>query len=207
MQDEEKIISLLQDGKAPELGEAAARRIAANATTEFIRTKPARGGAFAGFAAKLAGLMRGPALAGGFALAVACAVIVWQGKSGDVVLPKDKIARQKVLLAEFNEMFNGKLQAVISMNGETKIVLGETSAEKGTPVAISLVADGKKVDIVSFSGQNVKLSLGGREVSFDTLDDGKGGVILAGDKIFWTSHKGEARQAPGLKIKAQLLEM
>lgn len=206
MQDEEKIISLLRDEEAPALGEVAAKRVAANATTEFIRTQPARGGFLAGLRARLVASGRGRALAGGFALAMALAVIVWQG-SGDVVQPKDKLERQKVLLAEFNEMFNGKLQAVISVNGETKIVLGETSAERGTPVAISLVVDGKKVEIVSFSGQNVKLSLGGREVSFDALDDGRGGVILAGDRIFWTSHKGEARQAPGLKINAQLLEM
>lgn len=210
MQDEEKIISLLRDEAAPPLGDAAAKRIAANAAAEFIRTKPGRASLFGALRIRANGMRRIPLMAGSFAAAALAAfAFVWQfaHQPSGVMLPKDAIERQRVLLAQFNELFGGKLQAVVTVNGQTQIILGETGTARGAPVVIRLNAEGQKIDILSFSGETVKVSVGGREVSFDALEDGRGGVILAGEKLLWTSRKGAAQHAPGMKIKAQLLEM
>lgn len=210
MQGEEKIISLLQDDAAPELGQAAAKRIAASAAAEFIRTKPGSVGLFETLRMKLNEMSRIPFMVGSSAAVVlALFAVVWQftHQPPVIALPQDGVERQKVLLAAFNEMFNGKLQAIVSVNGQTQLVLGENAVGKGTPVVINLTVGGQSVDIVSFSGQNVKVSVGGREVNFDALEDGRGGVILAGDKFLWTSRPGENIPAPGMEINAQLLEM
>ena len=208
MSDDEKIIKLLQDDGAPELGADAARRIAARATSEFIRTRPAAGGGF--LHRFMEALSDKPLrLAGGFAVIALLCFFAWQGmhRGDSVVVAARDLDREKIVLAEFNELFGGRLQAVISTGGQTQIVLGEKDAQHGQPVVIHLSEKGQTVDIMSFSGENLQVSIGGRQVNFETLVDGQGGVILAGEKLFWQGGKASPGGAADLKIEAKALEM
>ncbi|MBI1216729.1 MAG: hypothetical protein GC185_13045 [Alphaproteobacteria bacterium] len=220
MQDEEKIISLLRDERAPALGEDATRRIAHAATQEFIRTRPAAGG---GFRQALAGMLRpanndsgGGGLRAPVMAALLLAIFVgslavlshYREMTGDrPQLAQDDAARQKTILAQFNAEFSGRVQAVISTDGHMQIVLGKRQTAEAQPIAISLAAGKRKVEILSFSGENVKVSLGGKELSFEALSDGGKGVILTGGKLFWTNRANSPQSVEGLKIRAKVLEM
>ena len=201
MSDDDKIIKLLQDEGAPPLGEVAARRITNLVVTEFKNTQPRKAGFFASF--------RLPVMAAaGFAALVVACFFAWKTllpDVGAVIVAGGQAERERIILAQFNEMFDGRLQAVVTVNGKTQIVLGEQAAARGQPVAIHLSEQSQKIDIISFSGENLQVSIGGREVNFDTLVDAKGGVILAGENLFWNGGKAEGE--PGLKINAKMLEM
>jgi hypothetical protein len=133
-------------------------------------------------------------------------IVVFHPRGGDHV--EVSVAdRQKAVLAEFNAVFGARLQAVINADGKTQVVLADRDAPQGQPVHIHLSGSGHDVDIVSFSGENLSLMLNGQQVNFEALVDGKGGVILAGEKVFWHDGKGDVAGNPELKINARALEM
>lgn len=192
MSDDDNIIRLLQADGAPALGGEATQRIAARAAMEFRNAQSARQKKFS---------FRKPLFAGFAiaAMAVLC-VLAWQPDA-----QTSRASRERVLLAEFNEMFGGRLQAVVTANGRTRLVLGDADAVRGQPVVIRLSEKGQQVDIVSFSGENLEVSIGGRTLSFDALVDSGGRVILAGEDFLWRDGKGAGEA--GLEIQAKELEM
>jgi hypothetical protein len=200
MADDDKIIRLLQEDGAPALGEDAKQRIAARAVAEFRQARPAAG----------TGMRRLP-LWGGMALgAVAACLVMLLATRHDlstVTNIREQQEREQVMLAQFNDMFRGRLRAVISAGGQTQIVLSESELPaQRQPVAIRLTEKGQTVDIVSFSGENVKVKIAGREVDFDTLVDGQGKVILAGEELFWREGA-NPRKGQDLTVNARLMEM
>jgi hypothetical protein len=203
--DNEKIIRLFRDGDGPGLGDAAKRRIVNAATFEFSRTRPRHRGFGAALRNKLAEFAAIPMLTATTCATVAALLFGIWTVFHQVTMTD--LERQKRVLAEFNEVFGAKLQAVISTDGKTRIVLSESDGPQGQPIAIHLSSQGHNIDIVSFSGENVTFSVAGKQVNIDALVDGKGGVILAGEKLFWHAGRGEMQDVPDLKITAQALEM
>lgn len=200
MADDDKIIRLLQEDGAPALGEDAKQRIAARAVAEFRQTRPTVG----------TGMRRLP-LWGGMALgAVAACLVMLLATRHDlstVTNIREQQEREQVMLAQFNDMFRGRLRAVISAGGQTQIVLSENDLPgQRQPVAIRLTEKGQTVDIVSFSGENVKVKIAGREVDFDTLVDGQGKVVLAGEELFWREGANPPKRQD-LTVNARLMEM
>ncbi|MEZ0225452.1 MAG: hypothetical protein ACAH83_12925 [Alphaproteobacteria bacterium] len=191
--DNENIVKLFRDDDGPGLSPAAKRRIVTLATQEFERARPPQRGLMGRFAPMLA--------------AAACAAIVFGFWAAFRQAPMTDAERQKTVLAEFNTVFGTQLQAVITDDGKTQILLADKGAQRGQPVIIHLSGQGHNIDIMSFSGENVSLNVGGQQVSFDALVDGKGGVILAGEKLFWNGGTGKLEGAPDIQIKAQALEM
>jgi hypothetical protein len=194
--DNEKIVKLFREDDGPGLSPAAKRRIVSMATREFERTQRQRRGFMGRFSATYM-----------LAAVAACAAIVFGLWTALQRAPMTDIDRQKRVLAEFNAVFGTQLQAVIKDDGKTQIFLADKGSARGQPVIIHLSGQGHDIDIMSFSGENVSLNIGGRPVSFDALVDGKGGVILAGERIFWHGGAGKLEGAPGIQIKAQALEM
>lgn len=194
--DNEKIIKLFREDDGPGLSPVAKRRIVTLATQEFERARPQH----QGFMGRFAGM---PVLAA----VVACAAAVFGLWVTFQPAPMTDAERQKAVLAEFNAVFGTQLQAVITDDGKTQILLADKGAQRGQPVIIHLSGQGHDIDIMSFSGENVSLNVGGQQVSFDALIDGKGGVILAGEKLFWHGGVGKLEGAPDIQIKAQALEM
>lgn len=200
MADDDKIIRLLQEDGAPALGEDAKQRIAARAVAEFRQARPVTG----------TGMRRLP-LWGGMALgAIAACLVMLLATRHDITGVnnlREQQEREQVMLAQFNDMFKGRLRAVISAGGQTQIVLSENDLPmQRQPVAIRLTEKGQTVDIVSFSGENVKVKIAGREVDFDTLVDGQGKVILAGEGLFWREGV-NPRKGQDLTVNARLMEM
>ena len=194
--DNDKIVKLFREDDEPALSAAAKVRIVNAAVAEFERSRPE---------AMRFGIIRSrPAMALLAAAFAALLVVVFRPHPVEPTIAD----RQRAVLAEFNEVFGARLQAIINTDGKTQVVLAEgDQPHQGQPLHIHLSGPGHDVDIVSFSGENVSLSLGGKQVSFDALVDGKGGVILAGDRVFWHDGKGDVADSPGLKIDAHALEM
>ncbi len=189
--DNDKIVKLFRDEAEPGLSDMAKQRIIGAAVTEFERSRPAR----VSFMRPLAGLA--------IAAAVTCllAVAIWPTAPA----PMSDAERQKAVLAEFNQVFGQRLQAVVNEDGKTEIILADKDQPRGQPLHIHLSGEGHSVDVTSFSGQNLTLTINGRQINFDALVDAKGGIILSGEKLFW--HGGDAPAVDGLKVKAQPLEM
>jgi uncharacterized glyoxalase superfamily protein PhnB len=204
--DDDKIISLFGEDQGVKMDAAARRRILSHVSGEYDAAKPHRmPGADASYMPpRPAGALRTV-----FMTVIACMAVLaigWQ--QGHVRFGQDDAAREKVILAEFNELFGGRVQAVINAGGQTQIVLAEQGTVlQGQPVVIRFTDKGRDVEVMSYSGQTVQVSLGGRDVVFETLVSGDGRVILAGEKVFWDGSRGEIADAPGVKIKTGLLEM
>lgn len=195
--DNDKIVQLFRKDDGPGLSQTSRARIVNLAVAEFERSRqqPARRrGIFIGYPAL--GMLAAAALA-------AIVIVALHGRQPEL----STVDRQKAVLAEFNAVFGARLQAIINADGKTQVLLAERDAPQGQPVHIHLSGSGHDVDIVSFSGENLSLSLNGRQVNFEALVDGRGGVILTGDKVFWHDGKGDVADDPNLKINARALEM
>jgi hypothetical protein len=207
--DDDKIISLFGEDSNAKMDAASRKRVLSLAAVEYTASKPHRRPAE--YSPHHAVVHRASPVRAVFLTALVIFLflgVAWQRGSihfGEA--PREQ--REKLLLAEFNQLFEGRLQAVISTGGQTQIVLAAAgaAAPRGQPVLIRFTDKGKDVEVVSFSGQTVQVQLGGRELVFDTLVNGEGRVILAGEKVFWDGSKGTVTDAPAVKIKTEVLEM
>lgn len=207
--DDDKIISLFGEDRDVKMDANARKRILNLAAVEYSLLKPKRRPTE--FSTHHAVVHRGNPLRAAFLTALVICLflgVAWQ--RGHLHFGQaHREQREKVLLAEFNQLFEGRLQAVISTGGQTQIVLAPAgaAAPRGQPVMIRFTDQGKDVEVMSFSGQTVQVQLDGRDLVFDTLVNGEGRVILAGEKVFWDGSKGAVTDAPAVKIKTEVLEM
>jgi uncharacterized glyoxalase superfamily protein PhnB len=207
--DDDKIISLFGEDREVKMDATSRKRILDLAAVEYsvikTRRRPAE------YSPHHAIVHRPSPLRAVFLTALVFCLflgVAWQ--RGSIQFgPAPQVQREKLLLAEFNELFGGRVQAVISAGGKTQIVLSEAGAPapRGQPVVIRFNDKGRDVEVMSFSGQTVQVNLDGRDVVFDTLVSGEGRVILAGEKVFWDGSKGEVTDAPAVKIRTEVLEM
>lgn len=207
--DDDKIISLFGEDREVKMEAASRKRVLERAAAEYAAAKPHRRPVE--YSPHHAVVHRGSPLRAAFLTALVICLflgVAWQRGSiqfGEA--PREQ--REKALLAEFNELFGGRLQAVISSGGQAQIVLAPAgaAAPRGQPVLIRFTGKGKDIEVMSFSGQTVQVQLDGRELVFDTLVNGEGRVLLAGEKVFWDGSKGEVIDAPAVKIRTTILEM
>ena len=221
---EDKIVELFREPQGPGLSEEAKRRIAARALERYEQARPQKSDLKKTVPAGLAAQFLAAPLYARAGLAVFCvAALLLAGVSIGHRLPrgdqqalpeqafsepaKNSAAREKILLSQLSEVFGDRLQAVITRGGKIQIVVSDVPGPRGQPVEIHIASVDGDVDIMSFSGRQVSLSVDGRQVSFDALVDGKGGVILAGEKLFWQDGKGALDGAPDVKIGARALDM
>ena len=94
------------------------------------------------------------------------------------------------VLRQYRESFPKQLRAVITQNSEADIVLSASGDTPDTqPVAIQIKRGGDEVKVLTFSGQNIVLTLNGKKFSFEVLLDGDGNILLIGEEFIWNSNK------------------
>jgi hypothetical protein len=111
------------------------------------------------------------------------------------------VAASTRLIQELNDLFPGRIRAVIMEGPNSTIVLSEQPAAHGSePVLVRLRRNGDSLVIVTFSGQSVDLG----PQRFEVLADGARGVLLVGEDFVWSSG-GPAHLPPWTRVEARTL--
>lgn len=209
MDKDDKIIELLQsDAYTPSLAKDTLARIVMNATAEYERIKPVKISFFDTLKQTIFSFSaRNIALpAGAFAAVILCLFFI-PPKLQTIRTAQTDVQQEKYILAQFNEIFGERLQAIISVNDKTQIVLGDKAVSRGQPIVIHMQDGEKNIKIVSFSGQNLQISVGDKLVNFDALVDSHGKVLLVGDDLFWESGQNGTKQNSKLRVSAENLDL
>jgi hypothetical protein len=124
------------------------------------------------------------AIAGGLGLATASVVLAWTHlRSLDA--GKNDHQPPVELLAEVESLFPGQVAAVVSDGRETRVELTDAPMETGTPtdqrVRVTLTKGTESLDVLTYSGRKVCVSLGDREVCLTPLIDQEGAIFLMTD--------------------------
>lgn len=93
------------------------------------------------------------------------------------------------LLAEVQQVFPGRLNAVIDRDGALQIDLADNSSALASDQAIvvELARAGRVVRVLGFSGRAIDVELDGRSVRFAPLLTGGGEVLIDGETFAWSS--------------------
>jgi hypothetical protein len=142
-----------------------------------------------------------PRLAWGLAAATACLIVGfavghWRGSaetaSANGLLQNGKLIRETMA------MFPNRIRAIVQDERGLSLVLSEGDDVPVSPPLYIKVCDGKNCSaLVTFSGQEVQMA--GQKVM--VLSDGRGGVILVGEKFLWSSDNPK-QAANHLRIQA-----
>lgn len=209
MDKDDKIAKLLQSDKySPSLDKETLARIVMNATAEFERTKPVKISFFDTLKQRIVSLSQmNIALPVSALAAVILCVFLIPPKYKTVRTAQNDVQQEKYILAQFNEVFGEKLQAIISVNDKTQIVLGDKTVSRAQPIVIRIQDGENKIKIVSFSGQNLQVTVGDKLVNFDALVDSQGKILLVGDDLFWESGQNSIKQNSKLHVSAENLDL
>lgn len=94
------------------------------------------------------------------------------------------------LLAQLDEVFPGRINAVIIRDGATELDLAEHGATAGATdqaVVIELARDRQRLRVLSYSGRDVSLRLAAGTLDFSPLLTADGQVVLAGADFVWSA--------------------
>jgi hypothetical protein len=137
---------------------------------------------------------------------VACIVLAfaigyWTGRKehGNILAP-DNLASLK-LIRETLTRFPNRVRAIVEdKHGLNLILSDKADVPASTPIYVRIWDGNQCTSLVTFSGQEVQIA--GQQVT--VLSQGDGGIILEGNKLFWSTGKpvyGERK----LKIEARNL--
>lgn len=91
-------------------------------------------------------------------------------------------------LAEVEALFPGQVNAVIERDGEMALELADHAAGgTGQPVVVEFVQGPRTLRVLSYSGRQVCVDLGGTKACFEPLIQADGSVILSGENFLWSS--------------------
>lgn len=149
-----------------------------------------------------------PRLAWGFATAIciliAFAIGHWRGqmetKTVASVASSDILKNAK-FVRETLAMFPNQVRAIVKDEHGLNLVLSEKENVPSSPPLYVRICDGKNCSsFVTFSGQEIQIA--GQKLT--VLSDAHGGIILAGDKLVWSSDE-QTLAKNHLKIEAKNL--
>lgn len=213
MQDDEDIFKLLQmqnTKHTPSLDDHVLQHLIKKSISEFERNIPSKISIVARIRQKIE--YSKPLTM--FATSVAACVFIFVFLSYQIQLNQhterfftNDLQREKIVLAQFNEIFGQRLKAIISVNDKTEIILGNESIPHGQPLVIRMQDGAKSIKIVSFSGQNLQVNIGGKLINFDALLNSNGQVLLVGDNLFWDSGNTLLSHTRTQRISAESLEL
>lgn len=108
-------------------------------------------------------------------------------------------------LAQVEELFPGRLNALIERDGDMRLDLAGQVMPGATnqPVLVQLERGGHRLRVLSYSGRSVTLELKGERFTFEALVTGDGGVVLSGDGFAWSTE--HPKPHAGYKIQARRL--
>lgn len=98
--------------------------------------------------------------------------------------------REKRVLREVEELFEGRVQFIVIKNGDATIEVAPDAVFGQQAVLMELRRGGESWRIISFSGNTVELEIDGEVVEFEVLVAGDGEVIMAGRDFIWSSGSG-----------------
>ena len=100
-------------------------------------------------------------------------------------------------------MFPNQVRAVVQDERGINVVLSETNdVPASTPLWIRVSEGDRERSFVTFSGQSVQIN----QERVEVLQDAQGGIILVGDRFFWSSGE-PGRALDHLRIQARALAL
>lgn len=115
--------------------------------------------------------------------------------SSDAVLEMEHdYNREKSLLHELEQLFEGRLQFIVLNNGESRIEVSEYPVFGAQPVVVELRQGDDVLRVLSYSGNVIELEIGGKPLVFEVLVDGDGDVLMAGRDFIWSSRSTEKHE-------------
>jgi len=144
-----------------------------------------------------------PRLAWGLSLASICLAVGFligrQGGSPGVA--SNGLLRNEALLRETMAMFPNRVRAIVEDASGLNLVLSdEADVPVSEPLWLKIRSGGQTETLVTFSGQEIEVA--GRKLT--VLSDAQGGVLLVGDRFYWTTADSGSAGAD-LMIQAEVL--
>jgi hypothetical protein len=111
------------------------------------------------------------------------------------------------LLAEVQQLFPHRLNAVIDRDGALQLDLAPADAALAAdqPLLVEFTHAGHSVRVLGFSGRAVEVLLDGHPVRLTPLLTGRGSVLLAGDDFAWSPGLPSPAALAGWQIEARPL--
>jgi len=140
----------------------------------------------------------------GIGLAAACIAIgftlgFWKGKT---TRPETQMAAMQKYYREVAALFPNQLQAVILDEKGPRLVLADAAdVPNSTPIFVRICQADHCEKFITFSGQQIQVN----GEKFDVLSDAQGHIILAGQKLAWSSSQPGTGNSP-YRIQARWLE-
>ncbi len=107
------------------------------------------------------------------------------------------------LLAQLDEVFPGRINAVVIRDGATELDLAERGSAVNAAdqaVVIELSRDNQRLRVLSYSGRDVSLRLAAGTLDFSPLLTADGQVVIAGADFVWSTSA--PRPVAGWNIRA-----
>lgn len=144
-----------------------------------------------------------PRLAWGLSLASICLVVGFfigrQGGSPEVAT--NGLLRNEAMLRETVALFPNRVRAIVEDAGGLSLVLSDAAdVPVSEPLWLKIRSGGRTETLVTFSGQEIEVA--GRKLT--VLSDAQGGVLLVGDRFYWTTADPGSAGAD-LTIQAEVL--
>jgi hypothetical protein len=145
------------------------------------------------------------AMAWGIGLAACCVAMgfligFWKGKAAS---PDTQLASMQKYYREVAAMFPNQLQAVIIDDKGPRLVLADAAnVPNSSPIFLQVCQAKHCQNFITFSGQQIPVN-GER---CDVLADAQGNIIVAGQKLVWSSRQPDAARS-AYHIRARLMEM
>lgn len=108
------------------------------------------------------------------------------------------------LLAEVQQLFPHRLNAVIDRDGALQLDLAPADAALAAdqPLLVEFTHAGHSVRLLGFSGRSAEVLLDGRPVRLTPLLTGRGSVLLTGDDFAWSPGLPSPAALAGWQIEA-----
>ena len=127
----------------------------------------------------------------------------WHGSRPSQTVAATELLHNGKVIQEMLAMFPNQVRAVVQDERGINVVLSETNdVPASTPLWIRVSEGDRERSFVTFSGQSVQIN----QERVEVLQDAQGGIILVGDRFFWSSGE-PGRALDHLRIQARALAL
>ena len=142
-------------------------------------------------------------LALGFACAaMAAAFLVFRPHPAQVA----QAAPDTKLFCEMEALFPGQIDSVVEKGNDVALNLTPAPSKRSPqPLEVILKRGAETIRVLTYSGNEVCVELGGRKECFEPLVTGEGRVILTGDHFVWSED--DPRPVAGFSVGAKMLSL
>jgi hypothetical protein len=108
------------------------------------------------------------------------------------------LTEHRRIMKEMEALFHDQLTAVIEESGKTEVRLTNSSltpAPKTQRIMIVLSKEGSKINILSYSGQQIEVLLNGAKTILEPLVTGSGEIMILNGETLWKSTQPKSIQS------------